>query len=146
MPERRHSMLDALSEWAVGRRSRRRTDPGAPGVPPRIVERVVLEDAQILFTSQDGRWMTVDLVVGSGWALLQGKECQLPWGQPVTVLLEIEPNASRRVVAERTELLSVWRDASTRLQVEITKFLEGPGWTRIVMAGGGRNLDVSLTC
>jgi len=35
--------------------------------------------------------------------------------------------------------------SSTRLRVEITKFLEGPGATRIIMAGGGRCLDVSLT-
>jgi hypothetical protein len=109
-----------------------------------VVEHVVIRDAQLIFAERDGEWVTVDLIAGSGWSSLQAGECELPPGQPVTVKLEIKPGVSPRLVAQRVDLLRSWLTSGAPLRVEITRFLEGPGATRIIMAGGGQCLDVSL--
>jgi hypothetical protein len=144
MPVRLRPLLSTLADWADNYLRGGITSPAAQ-VPHTILEQVVIHDAQLIFTEDDGEWVTVDLIVGSGWSSLEGGDCQLPPGQPVTVKLEIEPGVSQRLVDQRVDLLRSWLTSSTRLRVEITKFLEGPGSTRIIMAGGGRCLDVSLT-
>jgi len=137
-------LLSTLAGWADSYLRGGVTSSPAE-VPHTILEQVVIHDAQLIFTDNDGEWVTVDLIAGSGWSSLDGSDCELPPGQPVTLKLEIEPGASKRLVDQRVALLRSWLASSTRLRVEITKFLEGPGATRIIMAGGGRCLDVSLT-
>jgi hypothetical protein len=143
MPARLRPLLSTLADWADN--YLRGTVTPSPQVPHTILEQVVIHDAQLIFTENDGEWVTLDLIAGSGWSSLEGGDCELPPGQPVTVKLEIEPGVSQRLVDQRVNLLHSWLASSTRLRVEITKFLEGPGSTRIIMAGGGRCLDVSLT-
>jgi hypothetical protein len=144
MPVRLRPLLSTLADWADNYLRGGLSSPVAQ-VPHTILEQVVIHDAQLIFTENDGEWVTVDLIAGSGWSSLEGGDCELPPGQPVTVKLEIEPGVSQRLVDQRVALLRSWLTSSTRLRVEITKFLEGPGSTRIIMAGGGRCLDVSLT-
>ena len=147
MTVRLRPLLSTLADWADNylRGGAAAAAPAATQVPYTVLEHVVIHDAQLMFAENDGEWVTVDLIAGSGWSSLEGGECELPPGQPVTVKLEIEPGVSARLVAQRVELLRSWLTSGARLRVEITKFLEGPGATRIVMAGGGRCLDVSLT-
>jgi hypothetical protein len=144
MPVRLRPLLSTLADWADSY-LRGGVTSSPSEVPHTILEQVVIHDAQLIFTENDGEWVTVDLIAGSGWSSLAGGDCELPPGQPVTVKLEIEPGVSQRLVDQRITLLQSWLTSSTRLRVEITKFLEGPGSTRIIMAGGGRCLDVSLT-
>jgi hypothetical protein len=144
MPVRLRPLLSTLADWADSY-LRGGATPSSPRVPYTVLEHVIIHDAQLMFTENDDEWVTVDLIAGSGWSSLEGGECALPPGQPVTVKLEIEPGVSARLVAQRVDLLRSWLTTGTRLKVEITKFLEGPGATRIVIAGGGRRLDVSLT-
>src|SRR3954451_12501261 len=103
MTVRLRPLLSTLADWADNylRGGAAAAAPATTQVPYTVLEHVVIHDAQLMFAENDGEWVTVDLIAGSGGSPLEGGEGELPPGQPVPVKLEIDPGVSARLVAQR---------------------------------------------